>query len=374
MILAGSRLRATATAMLVGTCLTLVAACGERQPAVIGIAMGADTDTPQALLTARQKRFNDSVGTRRGVTLVYRSSSQDTAVNPALAWANELVAMPGLIGVVGHESSRMALQAAPVYRDRGVVQIVPTGTSGLLSTVSPWTFPLVASDASQGVLLAQYLVGSGRKRVTLFVQDDEYGRGIVTSVKRALDGTDVQILENVMHTPRSDYPLLVRSVLSHDPRPDALMLITQGAIAAQVSQLAWHYDSTLLIMATDAASTGANELRTNVPSSGKLVLATYWLADSSNRATQEFLREYKDSKITGEPQWHHAAMYDAVGLLNAAAAAAGSKPSAVRDWLLSLGRERPAYQGVLGPIDFTGKHAIAARLVRPSATGWELVK
>lgn len=359
---------------MIGTLLMVGAACGERTPAVIGIAMGADTETPQGLLTARQKRFNDSVGTGRQVTLVYRSAAQDTAVNPALAWANELVAMPGLIGVVGHESSRMALQAAPVYRQRGVVQIVPTGTSGLLATVSPWTFPLVASDASQGVLLAQHLVGSGRKRVTLFVQDDEYGRGIVESVKRALNGTDVQILDNVMHTPRSDFPLLVRSVLGHDPRPDALMLITQGGIAVQVSQLAWSHDSTLLIMATDAASTGANELRTLVPPSGKLVLATYWLADSTNRATQEFLREYKNSKIAGDPQWHHAALYDAVGLLNAATAEAGSKPSAVRDWLLSLGRGRPAYQGVLGSIDFTGKHAIAARLVRPSATGWELVK
>lgn len=354
--------------------LTQATACGDRPPAAVGIAMGGDTATPMAILTARQQRFNDSVGPRHQVKLYYRTATQDSALNPALAWANDLTRTPGLVGVVGHESSRMSLQAAPIYRQHGVVQIVPTGTSSQLASVSPWTFPLVASDASQGLLLAQYLVGSGRKRITLFVQDDEYGRGIVESVKRALNGTDIQILENVMHTPASDYELLVRSMLSHDPRPDALMLITQGPIATTVAQLAWRRDSTLLILASDAASTGANELRTLVPTTGRLVMATYWLADSTNKATQEFLRDYRSANLQGEPQWYHAALYDAVGLLNSAAAEAGADPSDVRSWMLSLGRDRPAYAGVLGEIDFTGKHAIAARLVSPSPTGWELVK
>lgn len=370
MILGSVGLRAIALVAF----LTQVTACGDRSPSAIGIAMGADTAMPVAILTARQQRFNDSIGPRHQVKLFYRTAAQDSALNPALAWANELTRLPGLVGVVGHESSRMSLQAAPVYRQRGVVQIVPTGTSSQLASISPWTFPLIASDASQGLLLAQYLVGSGRKRITLFVQDDEYGRGIVESVKRALNGTDIQILENVMHTPVSDYELLVRSMLSHDPRPDALMLITQGPIATTVAQLAWRRDSTLLILATDAVSTSSNELRTLVPVTGRLVMATYWLADTTNKATQEFLRDYRNSHLEGDPQWYHAALYDAVGLLNAAATEAGDSPSAVRAWMLSLGRDRPAYAGVLGAIDFTGKHAIAARLVSPSPTGWELVK
>ena len=374
MILAGRRFRAPLLAVVAASCVVLGSACGERRTAVIGIAMGLDTTTPLAILPARQKRFNDRGNARHPVVLRYTSTSVDSVLNPALAWANELVRIPGLVGVVGHESSRSALQAAPVYRARGVVQIVPTGTSSELATVSPWTFPLVASDASQGVLLAQYLVGTGRKRVTLFVQDDEYGRGIVNSVKRALTGTDVRILENVTHTPASDYELLVRSMLSHDPKPDALLLITQGGIAARIAELAWRRDSTLLLLGTDALSTAASELRALAPSRRGLVLATYWVPDSSKAETQEFLRDFRASTLGGDPQWHHAALYDAVGLLDAAVAEVGTSPSAVRSWLLSLGRDRPAYQGVLGAIDFTGQHAIPARLVRPSATGWELVK
>lgn len=374
MILAGRRIRASLGVVGMVAGLSFGAACSERTPAVIGIAMGADTATPLAILPARQQRYNDSAGTRAHVTLRFTIPTVDSEQNPALAWANELINTPGLVGVVGHESSRSALQAAPVYRERGIVQIVPTGTSSELATVSPWTFPLVSSDASQGVMLAQYLVGTGRKRVTMFVQDDEYGRGILESVRRALDGTDVVILENVIHTPDSDYDLLVRSMLSHDPKPDALMLITQGVTAVRVAEIAWRRDSTLLLLGTDAVSTASRELRTLAPSPERIALATYWLPDSSRKETQEFLRDFHASKMPGDPQWHQAALYDAVGLLNTAVAEVGPRAQSIRNWLLSLGHSRPAYHGVLGEIDFTGKHAIAALLVRPSATGWEQVK
>ncbi|MEP6832209.1 MAG: ABC transporter substrate-binding protein [Gemmatimonas sp.] len=348
------------------------AGCPDRRPPTIGIAMGADVGTPQAILPGRQQRFNESVGARRQVTLRIGKDSAEAA--QALVWANELVRIPGLIGVIGHESSRSALQAAPVYHEHGVVQIVPTGTSRKLATVSPWTFPLVASDSLQGELLAGFLARSGRKRLTLLVQDDEYGRGIVSAIKAALVPTDVQILENVMHTPQSDLNLLVRSILSHDPKPDMLLLVTQGGLAERTAKLAWARDPNLLIVGSDATISGARELRTLAPASDRLALATYWLPDSTNAATQKFLSDFRASHLDGEPLWNHAALYDAVGILNTAAAEVGGDPRAVRDWMLSLGRTRPPYQGVLGAIDFTGKQAIAARLIRPSATGWELVK
>lgn len=350
----------------------ICAGCSDRSKPVVGVAMGRDTGMATLLLQGRQQRLNDSLGGRNAVEL---RIGVDSGPNPSsLTWANTLVQTPGLVGVVGDESSRSALQTAPLYREREVVQIVPTGTSSKLALVSPWTFPLVASDASQGAMLAHHIAGTGRKHVTLFVQDDEYGRGIVKSIKNGLGSTDVLIVDNVMHTLLSDLPLLVRSTLTRQPKPDVMVLIAQGGVAVSVARLAWTRDSSILILGSDAAISGATELRALAPAPDKLALATYWLPDSTNQVTQTFLRDYKASKLGGEPQWNHAALYDAVGLLNAAALEVGSNPSAVRDWLLSLGRNRPVYKGVLGDIDFTGKHAIAARLIRPSATGWELVK
>ena len=372
MILTADWTRATPRVLIAVAIAVAAAACTDRTPPVVGIAMGVDVGNSQAILPARQQRFNDSVSARHRMTLrMPRDSAQG---GDALNWASELSRTAGLVGVVGHESSRTALQAAPIYRERGVVQIVPTGTSAKLATVSPWTFPLVASDSLQGKLLAQYIVASGRKRLTLFAQDDEYGRGIVKSIEKALEGTDVQIIEDVMHTPQSDFALLVRSMLSHAPIPDVVALITQSRIAVEVARLAWMKQPTLLVLGSDAAISGASQLRLLAPAPDRLALATYWLPDSTNIKTQAFLRDFRASHLGGEPQWNHAALYDAVGLLNAAAADVGANPTAVRNWLRSLGRSRPAYQGVLGPIDFTGQHAIRARLVRPSATGWELVK
>ena len=367
-ILAANRTRATPGVMV--AIAVAVVGCSDRPSPVVGIAMGMNVGIAQAVLPARQKRFNDSVSTRQRIAL--RMPRDSAEGSDALMWADQLVRTPGLIGVVGHESSRSALQAAPIYREHRVVQIVPTGTSGKLANVSPWTFPLVASDSLQGKLLAQYVVASGRKRLTLLVQDDEYGRGIVTSIENALIGTDVQVLENVMHTPQSDYALLVRSMFSHVPRPDVLALITRGNIAIKVARMAWMIEPTLFVLGSDAAISGASELRSLAPAPDQLALATYWLPDSTNIVTQAFLRDFRASNPGGEPQWNHAALYDAVGLLNTAAADVGGNPTAVRNWLLSLGRNRPSYRGVLGLIDFTGKHAIAARLIRPSVTGWEL--
>lgn len=348
-----------------------LASCADDIGPVIGIAMGG---IDQALLPARQKRFNDSVGTRHTVQLRLMLPNTYAEDNGGLAWANELVTTPGIVGVVGHESSRLALQAAPIYRQRGIVQIVPTGTSSQLATVSPWTFPLVASDTMQGQLLARHLLDRKRTRITLFVQDDEYGRGIAGALERGLAGSNAVVLEKVSNTPDSDFDLLVRSVLSHVPAPDALVLITQGPLAASIAELSWKRDPTLLILGADATSTGASALRLLAPAPDLAVLATYWVPDTTNVAEQAFLRDFRESEIGGEPQWYHAAMYDAVGMLNAAAASEGNSPTGVRAWLRSLGRTRPSYQGVLGSIDFTGAHPIPARLVRPTATGWELVK
>ena len=360
------------TAAMLAVSVLAIAGCTDRPPPVVGIAMGTEVEIPQAILPARQQRFNATVSGGRQVTL--RIGRDTTEAAEALTWADTLVHIPGLIGVVGHESSRSALQAAPLYRERGVVEIVPTGTSRKLASVSPWTFPLVASDSTQGLVLGRQLIVSGRKRITLFVQDDEYGRGIVASIQNALVGSDVSIVENVMHTPRSDLGLLVRSMLSHVPKPDGLVLITQGDIALKVARLLWAQDPTLILLGSDAAISDANELRRLAPTSDRLMLTTYWFPASTNAATQAFLRDFRASRLGGEPQWNHAALYDAVGLLNTAAAAVGGNPNAVRDYLLSLGRSRPPYQGVLGAIDFTGKRAIPALLIRPSSTGWELVK
>ncbi|MBC8087046.1 MAG: amino acid ABC transporter substrate-binding protein [Phycisphaerae bacterium] len=156
--------------------------CADRSGPIIGVAMGGMT---AQLLPERQKRFNDSVGTRLTVSL----RLVDAAGNSGLAWATELATMPGVVGVVGPESSRSALQLAPLYRQHGVVQVVPTATSHQLASISPWTFPLVASDSSQGELIARHLLDVQRKRITLFVQDDEYGRGIAAALKRGLQGT-----------------------------------------------------------------------------------------------------------------------------------------------------------------------------------------
>jgi ABC-type branched-subunit amino acid transport system substrate-binding protein len=347
--------------------------CGERTSSTLGIAMGADTEL-RPVIEERIKRLNDSAGTRAQLQLMFEPPEASMTSDRVLRWAHELAKEPSLIGVVGHESSRSALLAAPVYAQRGVVQLVPTGTSARLANITPWTFALVASDSSQGDLIARQLIATHTRYITLFVQDDEYGRGIVEALKHAIVGHDIEILDNVVQTQDSDYGLLVRSVLNRSPVPDALVLITQGSIALHVAKLAWAQRSSLLIIGADAANTTAEQLRAAAPAADRLALVTYWFPDTTEAATKQFLRDFqKHRPPQGVPQWNHAALYDAVGLLATATREAGSNPKAIRRWLQSLGRSHNAYQGVLGAIDFTGQHAIPARMIRPTLNGWQLI-
>jgi len=67
--------------------------------------------------------------------------------------------------------------------------------------------------------------------------------------------------------------------------------------------------------------------------------------------------------------------YDAVSVLAAALRAGASTREEVREYLLSLGRERPAFQGLAGPIWFGARPAVhrGYRLAEVTAHGVVIV-
>jgi ABC-type branched-subunit amino acid transport system substrate-binding protein len=68
------------------------------------------------------------------------------------------------------------------------------------------------------------------------------------------------------------------------------------------------------------------------------------------------LRAFRDRYLTrfgAPPGSAEVLSYDAVRLLLTARAEGATTGEEVRLWLLSLGRERPAYRGLSGPIAFS---------------------
>ncbi|HSC59019.1 MAG TPA: hypothetical protein VLC11_05605, partial [Gemmatimonadales bacterium] len=75
-------------------------------------------------------------------------------------------------------------------------------------------------------------------------------------------------------------------------------------------------------------------------------------------------------RVTGHaPNADLAMIQDGIDLMSAAIDDVGPDRTAIRDWLRSLGRERPAFPGLTGPISFGTGRAVTLTMVRISPDG-----
>ncbi len=79
----------------------------------------------------------------------------------------------------------------------------------------------------------------------------------------------------------------------------------------------------------------------------------FWLADSPDSMSRAFVERFQ--RVTGhDPAPDDAMNHDGLLLLAHAVRAVGPDRRAVRGYLESLGRTRPAYHGISGDIAFQG--------------------
>jgi ABC-type branched-subunit amino acid transport system substrate-binding protein len=96
--------------------------------------------------------------------------------------------------------------------------------------------------------------------------------------------------------------------------------------------------------------------------SGLFVLA-FWVYDSSNAAHRRFADRVRRTLGT-EPTPEDALTEDALVLAALARTEAGPDRNAVRRWLTGLGRDRPPFDGLTGPITFGPGRELPLAMVR----------
>jgi branched-chain amino acid transport system substrate-binding protein len=88
------------------------------------------------------------------------------------------------------------------------------------------------------------------------------------------------------------------------------------------------------------------------PAADSMYLVSFWHPSQPDPGSRGFVARF--TTMVGRPPRHDDAMfYDAVMLMGTAIRSAGAERTAVRDYLASLGRTRPPYEGITGPIAFT---------------------
>jgi branched-chain amino acid transport system substrate-binding protein len=329
----------------------LVLGCERPGPAVIGYAFPYSAAAVARLAREAIAELPGQPAVRIAEDTVAGGDRADLAV----ARARRMVEVPGLVGVVGHPDSRGALAAAPVYNDAGVVQITPLATSRWLDDAGPWTFTLAPDDSVEGAFIGRFVDERlGAREVALLYIGDEYGEGLRDGIAAELEGRGVRISREFLYDAESDLETLVRASLQ--PRvPDVVIVAGLQGSTAEIARHMMRYAPGIPVVAGDGALRLPGLAAEAGPATGDLYLVSLWVADTTDARYREFESRFR--QLTGEtPNPTDVLTYDALMLLVTAAVESGGDPAAVRRWLVGLGRSRPPYQGVTGPITVDGSN------------------
>lgn len=329
--------------------VTLVVGCDSPPSPVVGVS------TSSSFMDAARLAIADAADQGRLLdldTLMIGEGSNASA--PAVQAARRFVETPGLLAVVGHSNSAASLAASQIYNQHGIVQIAPHSSAVVYSRAGPWSFRLVPPDEAQSRFLAQAvprLLPEGGDVAILYVNDD-YGRGLHEGFTAALDTTRHPVVLEYPHTEEEGLePETVESTVAAlaDAAPDLLVWIGRATILHGYLPRIEERLPDLPVLGTDGLASAPYHENEDGRWDG--VRYVDFVDLQATPELQAFARRYA-SRFEGRATGPDALTYDAVGLVATAVADGARTPANVREWLMSLGRSRPPWQGITGPVEF----------------------
>jgi branched-chain amino acid transport system substrate-binding protein len=307
----------------------------------------------QLAVTELNKQYGGQLGAAR---LVMIKGAAD--VTDPVKIADTFVADPRVVGVVGHPESGTTLAAIDEYADsknggrNGVVAISPTGTSPTLSGANRWLFRVCPSDVQASRAVARYVLDSLKaRRASVIYRNDSYGKDWAKSfgeTYRAGNGVVVQRDPYLQGATAWDayagYIKLVKpDVLLFPGSQEDALLALRALRAAGVSTPFIGGD------ATSGLEANADEFP------GVRYTAFFLPRHATSKEAKAFVAAYT-ATFKEEPDQRAALAYDAAMLIGHGAVEVGADRAKIRDYVESIGRERPAMAGAAGPIAFDANH------------------
>lgn len=327
----------------------LFGACEPRRGLVIGVASGESQVWAARLALEHDVAESGPFPSLDTVMVV----DVGTRAEQAIEGAEGLVAVAGMVAVVGHANSATSLAAAPVYNGAGVVQVAPTTSSPMYSRAGPFSFRLVPPDDVQGGFLAAHLADrfdEGGRLAVLYVNDD-YGRGLRASFLARVDSGRFSIVLDLPHTQEEVDERSVRQAgeALAETQPDAIVWLGRGqTLRAFMPGIHAALDS-VTVLGGDAVATGWT------PGPGDPLARGVEYAEfvdlEGSAAVRTFRRqlEHRFGVVARGPE---VLAYDAMRLLLSGVRAGAGSGEEMRAYLGSLGRERPPFPGLSGPVVF----------------------
>jgi ABC-type branched-subunit amino acid transport system substrate-binding protein len=169
-------------------------------------------------------------------------------------------------------------------------------------------------------------------------------------VRARLTALHVTVLDEVSVDPRSDFGTVVEASLRRGV-PDAVVSAARWVETAAIAGLVRRARPGIHVVAGDGALLLPELARLAGEAGPAVRVVTFWMPDSPDSTSQAFVERFQ--RVIGrEPVGSQAMTHDAIMVLATAAQAAGPNPGRIRRYLEDLGRTRPPYHGVTGPISF----------------------
>ena len=265
---------------------------------------------------------------------------------------------PRVVGVVGHPESGTTLNAINEYADtkndgaNGVVAISPTGTSPALSGANRWLFRVCPSDVQASRAVARYLLDSlHARRASVIYRNDEYGKDWAKSFGDAYrEGNGVVVQRDPYlqgATAWDAYAGYLKQL-----KPDVLLFPGSQEDALEALRAMRKAGVSTPLIGGDATS----GLEANAAEFPDVHYTAFFLARrATSPEAKAFIAAYT-AAFKEEPDQRAALAYDAAMLIGRAVVEVGADRAKIRDYVESIGRERPAMAGVAGPLAFDTNH------------------
>lgn len=136
----------------------------------------------------------------------------------ATAAAERLITSDKVSGIVGADCSGVTTAVLTnVAMANGMVMISPSATSPALSTVkdNDLFFRTAPSDARQGAVMADIVMGKGHKSVAITHTNNDYGKGLADAFQKSFEALGGKVTATVSHEDgKADYSAEVGALAS----------------------------------------------------------------------------------------------------------------------------------------------------------------
>jgi branched-chain amino acid transport system substrate-binding protein len=344
--------------------LALIGCAPSDQPIVLGLAGPFSQPRGRSLQRAAELAVVE-INARGGVNgrpLRLRTRDDSASEGTALRIAQDFLADPQIVAVVGHLNSAPSRAAAQLYRSAAqpLVLISPSASSPDLTGLSPYFFRVCPSDLSFGQQLARYAhdVLAARRAGVIYLNDD-YGRGVRRTFVAEFKRLGGVVTQEDPYLPKiaSVEPYLSR--MRATGPVDALILATDRAGAETVLRDRNQLGLPWLTLGGD----GLSGIETLGPQAEGVRIATAYLPDRPGERNAEFVAAYARAYPGEYPDHRGAGAYDIVYLLARAIERVGTDRRELRDYIARVGGAEPAFDGVTGRIAFDASGDVPAKPV-----------